>query len=867
MSSPISATLQQAIACHQRGALAEAELLYREILAQAPDHFDALHLLGVLQTQTGNHEQATLLIRRAIALNPDHAAAHSNLGLALHQCRQLTEALESFDRALAHNPAHAAALYNRGNVLRELKRPAEALDSYDRALALKPDHADALCNRGSALRELKRPGDALASYDRALALKPDDVDALYNRGNALLELDRPAEALASYDGALSRKPNDADAWFNRGNALLRLERYDDALASYDRALRLQPDSIEALNNRGLALMALKRSADALASYAQALDVRPDNPEVLNNRGNALVALKQYPDALANYDRAVVLKPDYADALNNRGNVLRELKRPMDALDSYERALAIRPDYVDALNNRGAALRDLDRRADALASYDRALAIRPDDVHTLYNRGNALQDAHRHAEAAQSFARLLALAPDYDYALGSLIECRLHCCDWTTLAPDIAQLIPRVEAGARAVGPFAFLAMTSSVAAQLQCARTFVADKFPPATTPLWVGERYHHDRIRIAYLSADFREHPLTHLTTELFEQHDRRRFETIGVSFGPDERSELRARLERAFDRFIDVRDQSDLAAANLLRTLEVDIAVDLTGFTRGTRAGVLALRPAPVQVSYLGFPGTMGASYIDYILADRFAVPEAQRLHYAEQVVYLPDTFQANNRARPIASRIPSRTEVGLPEQGFVFCSFNTNYKINPGMFDIWMRLLIEIEPSVLWLVGGNSAVEANLRTEAKRRGVEPDRLVFAARIPYAEHLARYRLADLFLDTLPFNAGTTASDALWAGLPVLTCSGEAFAARMAGSLLHAVGLPELVTDSFDGYEALALKLATGAELLAEMKQRLARNRDRFPLFDTDRFRRHIEAAYVNMWERAQRGEAPAALAIKSSA
>ena len=746
-----------------------------------------------------------------------------------------------------------------------LKRPAEALASYDRALLFQPDHADALCNRGNALRELKRPADALASYDRALALRPDDVDALFNRGNALLEVDRAADALLSYDHALLQRPADIGALYHRGNALLKLKRHADALVSYDRVLAIEPDDVEALNNRGIVLMELKRPGDALASYDRALARRPDNPEVLNNRGNALVALKRPEDALASYEAAFARNPDYAGALNNRGNVLRELKRFTEALASYDRALALKPDYVEAINNRGGVLRDLNRPEDALASYERALALKPGDADALYNRGNALQDMKRYADATRSFAQLVALVPDYDYAQGSLFECRLHDCEWPEAADSAARLARTVSAGERAVAPFAFLAVSPSASAQLQCARTFVADKFPAAATPLWRGQRYQHDRIRLAYLSADFREHPLAHLMAELFERHDRQRFETIAVSFGPDAPSQIRSRLEGAFDRFIDVRHQSDGEVANIVREMEIDIAVDLMGFTAEARTSVFALRPAPIQVNYLGFPGTMGARYIDYIFADRYVIPEAQQSHYAEQVVYLPDSFQANASNRQIAARTPLRAEARLPERGFVFCSFNNNYKITPAVFDVWMRLLQQVNASVLWLLAGSPTVETNLRREAKVRGVGCDRLVFARRLPYAEHLARHRLADLFLDTLPFNAGATASDALWAGLPVLTCAGEAFAARMAGSLLTALGMPELVTHSLDQYEVLALKLASDPKLLPEIRHKLARNRDRFPLFDTERFRRHIEAAYVNMWERYQRGEPASGFAVES--
>jgi predicted O-linked N-acetylglucosamine transferase (SPINDLY family) len=348
-----------------------------------------------------------------------------------------------------------------------------------------------------------------------------------------------------------------------------------------------------------------------------------------------------------------------------------------------------------------------------------------------------------------------------------------------------------------------------------------------------------------------------------VLEAHDRTRFDVAAVAYGPESNDEMTARLRSAPVHFIDVRSKSDREAALLLRELEIDIAVDLQGFTLHCRPGILSHRAAPVQINYLGYPGTLGAEHMDYIIADRHVVPEDQRHYYSEHVVYLPDTFQANDSKRRIAEHTPSRAEAGLPEDGFVFCSFNNSYKISPAVFDVWMRLLKAVMGSVLWLVADNALVGRNLRREAVKRGIEPHRLIFAPRIEYAEHLARLQLADLFLDTLPFNAGTTASDALWSGLPVLTCTGEAFASRMAGSLLNAIGLPELITHNLKDYEALALKLAANRGLLADIKARLARNRTICPLFDTDRFRRHMESAYITMWERYQSGAPLARISV----
>ena len=468
------------------------------------------------------------------------------------------------------------------------------------------------------------------------------------------------------------------------------------------------------------------------------------------------------------------------------------------------------------------------------------------------------------EACASYGRALALDPGQKFLKGVHLHAQMLICDWSSFDSERAELDRAVREGALASLPFHLLPCSSDPQIQLICAKSFMQDKIKETFVPLWRGERYSHGRIRLAYLSSDFTDHAVSQLAAGLFERHDRSRFETIAISSGQAKPGPMRVRLEAAFERFVDAAELGDPEIARLVRELEVDIAVDLNGVTDGARPGVFARRPAPVQVNYLGYAGTMGGSHWDYILADRFVIPEDSRHAYAEQVVELPDCFMVNDDRRQIADRVPSRAQAGLPEHGFVFCCFNNAYKITPDVFDVWMRLLRHVEGSVLWLSTVHAAAAANLRREAQARGVAADRLVFAPRVARNEdHLARIRLADLFVDTLYYNAHVTAADALWAGVPVLTCPGATFASRVAGSLLGAVGLPELITTSLSDYETLALRLARDAALLSSLRQKLARNRATFPLFDTARFARHIEAAYVTMWERSRRGEPPSGFAV----
>ncbi len=619
-----------------------------------------------------------------------------------------------------------------------------------------------------------------------------------------------------------------------------------------------------LHRRGKALLELGRLEDSLASCDGALRIKPDFAEAFYSRGNALMGLGRAQEACASYERAVGFRPDYADAHYNHGLALQRLGRAQEALASYDRALELKPDDAEALNNRGNVLVDLKRPDLALASYERALSIRPDYVNACCNLGLALQAVGRPDEAARRFKKALELAPDYPFAKGRLLHAKMLCCEWADLSRLADTLEADIQAGKRSAEPFGYQAVSRSVRNLRLCAEIFAAGNYPPAPVTLWAGERYDNPRIRIGYVSGEFRQQATAMLMAGLFEHHDKSRFEIFAFDNGWDDGSEIRARINRAIDTIVDVTSLEDAAAAAAIRERKIDILIDLNGYFGRERQGIFRYRPCPVQVNYLGFPGTLGVDYMDYILADAHVLPPEHEAFYSERVVRLPDTYQVNDSRRPIAARTPTRAECALPERAFVFCCFNNNYKITPEMFEIWMRLLKAVDGSVLWLLEDNPAAAGNLRREAERRDVPAQRVVFAARVDPDEHLARHRLADLFLDTLPYNAHTTASDALWAGLPLLTCTGSTFPGRVAGSLLKAVGLPELICASPERYEARALELARTPAMLAELRARLARNRASCALFDTDRYRRHLESAFATMWERYQRGESPAGFEVR---
>jgi protein O-GlcNAc transferase len=776
------------------------------------------------QCCSSQDQQQQAVAQRAQASVP----ALLRTAIAHHEADRLDEAGALYRQILELDACQSDALQYLGVIAHSHGDYAGAIELIASSLRAKPADPFAHCNMGNALLALGQHVDALASYERALEISPDFIQALYNKGNALLDLSRPEAALGCFERVLLLKPDFAEAWCNQGNALLALQRAEAALASFTRALELKPNFKEAICNQGIALQALKRFDAALTCYSRALQLNPDYASAYNNLGSALQEMNRLDDARTCYGKALQLRADYAEAHYNLGTAWQALRNPDAALACFGKALQIRPDYVQAMSSLGATLQQLKRFDDAAVCY--------------------------HAT--------LDLAPADPYALGMLANCALQVCDWQAMAAYAPLLRAGIARGEAVIMPFTLLGFGVPAAEQLACAKTYLHDRVRALAAPLWNGERYAHGRIRVAYLSADFYQHPTACLMAELIELHDRSRFEVIGISFGPDDQSPIRARLVAAFDQFHEVRAMSDAQAAALLRALEVDIAVDLKGYTQDARFGILAQRPAPIQVNYLGYPGSMGADFIDYIIADRHVLPFGQAADFAEKIVQLPDSYQVNDSTRALLAP-SSRADCGLPETGFVFCCFNNNYKITPQLFDIWMRLLHAVDGSVLWLLHDNDAARANLERAARTCDIDPARLVFAPRIAVEQHLARHQLADLFVDTLPINAHTTASDALWAGLPLVTCPGDSFAGRVAQSLLYALDLPQLVAPDLVAYEALALALATDAPRLLALRAQLAQRRHSGALFDTDRFRRHLESAYDTMWQKEQRGEAPAGFAV----
>lgn len=670
-----------------------------------------------------------------------------------------------------------------------------------------------------------------------------------------------AKQLLNY--VLKIQPKNFDALHAMGFISGVENNHQDAVDYSLKALKINPNDLEVNINCAKALQEIGRHVDSVKYHQKAIALSPNNCEIWLGCGKSLQSLNHYDEAIAHYDKALKLNPDFAPAWSNKGDALNELKRYDEAIAHFDQALNLWPDFAPAWSNKGNTLKELKHYDEAIAHYDKALTLRPDYAEGWSNKAMALQDLKRYDEAITHFDKALSLKSNIDWIYGDLAHTKMKICNWSGLTTSLESISKKALANEKASQPFSLLALNDDALLHKKSSEIYTQSKYPLNTILGPIFKRSGTQKIRVGYFSADFHDHATGYLMAELFELHDRSRFELIGFSFGPIKNDGMRQRIEKSFDEFIEVGKMSDIEVAQLSRSLNIDIAIDLKGFTQDSRTGIFAYRAAPIQVNYLGYPGTMGADYIDYIIADKTLIPQESQSYYSEKVAYLHNSYQVNDRKRFISDRQFTRQELGLPEDEFVFCCFNNNFKILPATFDGWMRILKTVDRSVLWLFQENTWAIENLKKEAEKQGIAANRLLFAERLPLPEHLARHRQADLFLDTFPYNAHTTTSDALWAGLPVLTMMGESFASRVAGSLLNAIGLSELTTTSQAEYESLAIELANNTQKLASIKQSLGNNRLAAPLFDTPLFTKNLEAAYIKMYERYQSGLKPEHISI----
>ena len=815
MELTLNEALKKGVEAHKAGQIEEADRLYAAVLKAQPKNPDANHNMGVLYVGVGKIKKSLPFFKTALEANSSVGQFWASYIDALIKLGLLLDAKTVF--------AQAKSKGSQGQAFDQLE---------------------------------KRLSESSANLQDPPTDQLQPIINIYTQGQL-------QQALSDASQMLERFPNSVVLYNIAGASNAGLLQFDKAIDNFKRALKINPDNAGTYNNIGSALKEKGDLEKAVASYKKALKIKPDYAEAYYNLGIALKDNGDLEAAIASYKKAIKIKPDYSEAYNNLGVALQDKGDSDAAIDSYKQALKIKPDFAESCRNMGISLQNKGNIKAAIASYEEAIKLKPYDAETYYNMGVALVERGALDAGIKSYDMALNINPGHQVARVNKLHQQLHICDWTALAQD-RDLIAMLGTSTESIEPFTILSLEDAPERHRVRSQIF-NKKLYGYKTPLLptVKPSQKPQRLRIGYFSADFYEHPVTYLMAKVLEEHDRMRFEVYGYSIGPAKDDDMRQRLINAFDVFIDVRDMNDQDITQLARQDKIDIAIDLTGYTKNSRPSIFAYRAAPVQINYLGYPGTMGANFIDYIIADQTLIPMDSQKFYSEKPIYLPHHYQAQDNTLPISDYTPSRLDLGLPEDGFVFCCFNNNYKISPSEFDIWMRLLGHVDDSVLWLLESNKWVKVNLLKEAKLRGISADRLVFAQKVSHEKYLAQFRRADLFLDTFNYNAGATASHSLWAGLPVLTKLGEGYTARMAGSLLPSIGLSELATHSEEDYESLALALATDPERLAKIRQTLADNRLSTPLFDTELFIKHLEDGYQQVYQRYYDGKLPEAIFV----
>ena len=887
----------------QAGRLDEAADSYRRALAGNPLLAAAHVNLGNLLHQQGENEQAIEHYREAISIDPRLANAHNNLGTILQAAGRRDEAKDSYQAALDADPDNPDAYKNFGNILLSYGDAEGAIEAINRAIALAPGWGAAHADLGLALTRLDRHEEARDALERALKLEPEFVEAWNCLGNLLLsmelyeeseqallravELDPENSLTGFYLGTLyfkqskfeesapalahacSAQPNSADYRNSYGNTLQSLEQHEEAVEQYATAIELQPDFAEAHNNIANSLVALNRKDEAIESYRHSLHLKPDQALVSCNLGNTLRGMGRLVESVEAFEQALQTAPELFNIYNGMGLTLQTQNRHDEAVKCFRKGLEINPEYPEALNNLAISEASIGNVDEAIAAYSKLLDVSPDLAEAYFNLASLLQSINHWDESILAFMQALRIRPDYNIIYPFLAHSLMQQCSWSNLHSVVEKIRSNTEeelasGGPVAVSAFALQSLPGEFSMPLrQAVAEQICERNAGYVAELADELKFNynrlkqHERIRIGYVSPDFRFHSVSVAFKGILDNHDTDRFETHGYALHSGGDDHMTDALRERFHGYRKLVDNSFQESARLIHNDEIDILIDLAGHTKGGQLSLLALRPAPIQAHYLGYSATVGARFLDYLITDHHQVPPEQRPFFTENLVYLPDTFMATQRA-PIAIEGPSRADCGLPDDAFVFANFNTHYKIEPKIFAIWMRLLRKIPDAVLWLIRGTTTSTENLRREASARGVNPDRLIFADKVPHPVHLARLSHADLALDNFYHGGGVTTVDCLWTGVPVLTLAGPTPQSRNGATLLSAIGQEDMIQYRIEDYEAKAFALASDRDRLREIKATLATTRDDYPLFNSRRLTRHLETAYELIWQNYQDGKAP---------
>jgi len=836
-----------------------------ELISEKPNDALLFNIRGACFAGLGQIILAKENYEKAIVLNPEYSKAHFNLAGALHELDEFDASIRSYQDSIVIEPDHAEAHNNLGNVFTEVGQLDAAIKSYEKAICIKPDYIEAHYSLGNSFQESGKLEDAVKCFERVLGFRPNFTGMHNNLGNVLRELGRLDEAVLSYEKVISIDPDFFESYYNLGITFQEMNKLNYAATNYKKAIEIKPDYLDAYNNLGVIHRELEEFDSAIKCYKKIINIKPDDAEAHNSLGVLFMDTRQIDKAIESYKSAIKVNKSFIEAINNLGLAFIGLGQIDEAINYYQKAVTINPNFAPTYNNLGIAYKQILNHDAATKCYEKAITLDPNYSDAISNYGNLLTNLKNLDKALTQYEHAYELNPSANYMLGNILHTKMHLCLWSGLSNQLIELQNKIHDGKKVIDPFALLALIDDPEIQKKTSEINAQNKFPRSYLLPKIYNYSKHNKIRIGYFSPDFREHPVSTLTAELYETHDRSQFEIYAFSSGPNTKDEMNLRIKAGVDHFHDVSKMSHKEIAILSRSLEIDIAVDLGGSTENSRTEVFAMLAAPIQTSYIGYLGTMGADYYDYFIAAKGMIPKKNQKYFSEKIVYLP-SYQVNDSKEPLPETLFSREDLGLPKDSFVFCCFNNTYKITPAVFDSWARILKEVEKSAMMIYASNKTAQKNLIKEITNRGVDPERLIFGENLPRTEYLSRYRLADLFLDTLPYNAGTTASDALRMGLPVLTCQGNSFASRVASSVINAVDLPELITDTQEGYESVAIELATNPEKYKSIKDKLKDNLSTATLYDTAKFTENLESAYRVMYERHHDGLKPDHIYINNS-
>lgn len=830
---------------------------YEKAIEINPDYAKAYYNLAGAFEEQNKYDKAVQAYKKSISLEPENPQAHNNLGNVYKDLEKYTDAIHSYEQALRNQPDYIEAYYSLGSTLQDIGKLDEAIEYFKKVLQLKPSFNEINNILGNIFKELRMFEEAIQSYEKAIAINPNFFEVYYNLGITFQDMNEFNNAVKNYKKSIEVKEDYPEAHNNLGVAYKELKEYDSAIKSYQRAISHRPDYADAHNNLGTAFKELGYIENAIKSYEEALSIIPDFADAHFNLGMIYMDLGQFDLAVESYKKAIESDINFTEALNNLGIVLMDLGQLEEAENYFKKAVAINPEDSLAFNNLGIVYQRLRVFEESVKCFEKAIKINPYYVDAFSNFGNVLTDKGAFDMALAKYQHAYELNPSLDYGLDNVLHAKMHMCMWDNLSIQLDELKNKIKDEKKVIGPFAFMALVDDPELQKKTSEIYAKNKFPRSNIFKKIDRYPLHKKIRIGYFSGDFREHPVSTLTVNLYEMHNRDQFEIYAFSYGPDTQDEMNLRVKAGVDYFYEVQKMPHKDLVELAREREIDIAVDLGGYTDGGRPDIFAMSVAPIQISYIGFLGTMGSNYYDYLISDLTIIPKDNQKYYSEKIIYLPN-FQANDSKQSNSVTTFSRKDLGLPENTFVFCCFNNTYKFTPSTFDSWARILKNVKESVLLIYASNKTAEKNLAKEIARRGIDPIRLIFGKHLPRAEYLGRYKVVDLFLDTNPYNAGTTSSDAMRMGLPVITLKGQSFSSRMGASILNGVDLPELIASSREEYEFLAIELANNPDKLKIIRDKLLKNLSRAPLFNTKLFATNIELAYTKIYKRHNEGLGP---------